>query len=105
MIIDPKITQAIAKLTLPSSKKSMHSFLGQINFFRIFVPIFSEMVRPLKNLIKKDIQYHWGPQESQAFDSIKKSIIESPSLMSPDFSRDFTLYTFTSDRSSIVVLT
>jgi hypothetical protein len=50
----------------------MQSFLGQINFVRRFVPSFSEMVRPLQNLIKKDIQYHWGPQESQAFDSIKK---------------------------------
>jgi hypothetical protein len=39
------------------------------------------------------------------FDSIRKSIIESPSLMSPNFSQDFTLYTFASDRSYVVVLT
>ena len=63
------------------------------------------MVRLLKNLIKKDVQYHWGPYENQAFDSIKKSIVESPSLMSPDFLQDFTLYTFASDRSYAVVLT
>jgi hypothetical protein len=105
MIIDPERTQAIAKLPPPSSKKSMQSFLGQINFVRRFVPSFSEMVRPLQNLIKKDVQYHWGPQENQAFDSIKKSIVEAPSLMSPDFSQDFTLYTFASDRSYVVVLT
>jgi hypothetical protein len=60
MIIDPKITQAIAKLPPPSSKKSMQSFLGQINFVRRFVPSFSEMVSPLQKLIKKDVQYHWG---------------------------------------------
>ena len=29
----------------------MQSFLGQINFVRRFVPSFSEMVRPLQNLI------------------------------------------------------
>jgi hypothetical protein len=75
----------------------MQSFLGQINFVRRFVPSVSEMVRPLHNLIKKDVQYFWGPQEIQAFDSIKKNILEAPSLMSPDFSRDFTLYTFASD--------
>jgi hypothetical protein len=63
------------------------------------------MVRPLHNIIKKDVQYHWGPQEGQAFDSIKNSIVESPSLMSPDFSQDFTLYTFASGRSYVVVLT
>jgi hypothetical protein len=105
MIIDPERTQVISKLPPTSSKKSMQYFLGQINFVRRFVLSFSEMVRRLKNLIKKDVQYHWGPQESQAFDSIKKSIVEAPSLMSPDFSQDFTLYTFASDRSYVVVLT
>jgi ribonuclease HI len=105
MIIDPERTQVIAKLPPPTSKKSMQSFLGQINFVRRFVPSFSEMVRPLQNLIKKDTQYHWGPTENQAFNAIKKAIIDAPSLMSPDFSQDFTLYTFASDRSYAAVLT
>jgi hypothetical protein len=105
MIIDPERTQFISKLPPPSSKNFMQSFLGQIHFVRRFTPSFSEMVRPLQNLIKKDVQYHWGPLESQAFDSIKKAIINAPSLMSPDFSQDFTLYTFASDRSYVVVLT
>jgi len=79
--------------------------LGQINFVRRFVPSFFEMVRPLQNLIKKDAQYHWGPIENQSFNSIKKAIIDAPSLMSPDFSQDFTLYTFASDRSYAAILT
>jgi hypothetical protein len=83
----------------------MQSFLGQINFVRRFVPGFSEMVRPLQNLIKKDTQYHWGTTENQYFNDIKKAIIDAPSLMSPDFSQDFTLYTFASDHSYAAVLT
>jgi hypothetical protein len=63
------------------------------------------MVRPLENLIKKDAQYHWGPLENQDFNAIKKDIIDAPSLMSPDFSKDFTLYTFSSDHSYAAVLT
>jgi hypothetical protein len=105
MIIDPERTKFIAKLTPPSSKKAMQSFLGKINFVRRFVSSFSEMVRPLQNLIKNDVLYRWGPQESRAFDYIRKSITESPSLMSTDFSQDFTLYTFASNRSYVVVLT
>jgi hypothetical protein len=61
MIIDPKRNRDISKLSPPSSKNAMQSFLGSINFVRRFVPSFSEMVRPLKNLIKKDVQYRWGP--------------------------------------------
>jgi hypothetical protein len=55
MIIDLERTQVISKLPPPSSKKSMQSFLGQINVVGRFVPSFSEMVRPLQNLIKKDV--------------------------------------------------
>ena len=64
IIIDLKRTQAIANLPPPSSKNAMQSFLGKINFVRRFVPSFSEMVRPLQNLIKKDVLYKWGSQES-----------------------------------------
>jgi hypothetical protein len=56
-------------------------------------------------LIKKDILYKWGSQENKSFNSIRKSIIEAPSLMRHDFSQDFTLYTFASDKSYVVVLT
>jgi hypothetical protein len=97
MIIDPERTQAISKLPPPSSKKSMQSFLGKINFVKRFVPSFSEMVRPLQNLIKKDFFYRWGSEKSRAFNSIRKAIIEASFLMSPDFSQDFTLYTFSSN--------
>jgi len=103
--MDPEQTQAISNLPTPSSKKEMQSFLGKIIFSRCFVPSFSEMVRPLQNMIKKDVLFKWGPQENLAFNSIRKSIIEAPSLMSPDFSKDFTMYTFASDRSYVVVLT
>jgi hypothetical protein len=105
MIIDPDRTQVIMKLPPPTSKKSMQSFLVQINFVRRFVPSFSEMVRPLHALIKKDTQYHWGPLENQDFNAIKKAIIDASSLMSPNFSQDFTLYTFTSNRFYATVLT
>jgi hypothetical protein len=33
------------------------------------------------------------------------AIIDAPSLMSPEFSQDFTLYIFASDHSYVVVLT
>ena len=54
MMIYPKRTQVITNLSHPSFKKVMQSFLGKINFVRSFVPSFSDMVRPLQNMIKMD---------------------------------------------------
>jgi hypothetical protein len=59
MMIDPKRMKAIANISPPSSKNAMQYILGKINFIRRFVLSFSEVVRPLQNMIKKDIVFKW----------------------------------------------
>ena len=83
----------------------MQSFLGKINFVRRFVPSFSEIVRPLQNMIKKDSSFSWGDREKQSFIRIREAIAEAPALVSPDFRKDFILYTFASNISYATVLT
>ena len=56
-------------------------------------------------MIKKNATFKWNQPEKEAFDQIKKAIAEAPSLQSPDFDRDFSLYTFTSNSSLAAVLT
>ena len=67
IMIDPERTQAISKITYPSSKKAMQSFLGKINFVRRFIPSFSETIRPLQKMIKKDAIFNWGQTEKESF--------------------------------------
>ena len=57
----------------------MQSFLGQINFFKRFVPDFSRIVSPLQAMIKKNSLFKWGQEEYEAFDLIKQAIINAPS--------------------------
>ena len=90
-MIDPERTQAISKITYPSRKKAMQSFLGKINFVRRFIPSFSEIIRPLQKMIKKDAIFNWGQTEKESFQIILEAISEAPSLLSPDFNKDFIL--------------
>jgi hypothetical protein len=69
------------------------------------VPSFAETVRPLQNMIKKDVVFKWNNNERESFKAIKEAIVQSPSLSSPNFSKDFTLYTFASDFSCVFILT
>ena len=105
MVIDPERTDAIDKIGLPSSKKAMQSFLGKIKFIIIFVPNFAQILRPLQDLVKKYVQFKWFDIQRDAFSKIWKSITEAPALMSPDFDKEFILYTFSTDFSYVVVLT
>ena len=105
IMIDLELAQSISKITFPSSKKSMQSFLGKINFVRRYIPSFSEIIRPLQNMIKKDVVFNWGNLEKESSNQILESIAEAPGLLSPDFSKDFILYTFASYLPYVAVLT
>ena len=51
------------------------------------------------------MQFKWTDIEKDAFYKIKTAIAHAPSLRSPDFDKDFILYTFASDNSLAAVLT
>eukprot|EP00253_Pinus_taeda_P031324 PITA_31324 len=103
--IDPDRIKEISEIPFPHNKKSMQSFLGQINFVKRFVPDFSQIILPLQTMIKKNLAFKWGSPEKEAFELIKQSIIDAPSLNTPNFSNHFTLYTSASDLSYAAVLT
>jgi len=63
MKIEPKRTEEIANIPPPHNKKSMHSFLGRINFVRLFIPIFAKIVKPMQDMIKKNVEFKWGSNE------------------------------------------
>ena len=56
-------------------------------------------------MVKKSVQFKWNDVEKNAFSKIKTSIAHAPSLKSPNFEKDFILYTFASDDSLAMVLT
>ena len=59
----------------------------------------------MQNMIKKNSVFKWGHKKKQAFEAIKQAIINAPALNTPDFSKDFTLYTLATKKSYAAVLT
>ena len=103
--IDPGRIEAIKAIVLPHNKKAMQSFLGKINFVRRFISDFTEIVKPLQDMIKKDFNFKWTKERREAFDKIKQSITKAPTLWILKFDNEFILYTFSFDNSIAVVLT
>lgn len=61
--IDMDRINEIFYIPLQHNKKSMQSFLGQINFVKRFVPHFSQIVLPLQSMINKNSVFKWGHNE------------------------------------------
>ena len=97
--------EAMKAIVFPHNKRAMQSFLGKINFVRIFISNFVEIVKPLQEMIKKYFNFKWTKERNEAFEKIKESTTEGPTLKSPNFNNEFILYTFSFDHSIVVVLT
>jgi hypothetical protein len=103
--IDLGRIESIKAIVLPHNKKAMQYFLGKINFVRRFISNFTEIVKPLQEMIKKYFNFKWTKERREAFDKIKEAIAKAPTLQSLDFNNEFILYTFASNHSIVVVLT
>ncbi|RMC13546.1 hypothetical protein DUI87_08622 [Hirundo rustica rustica] len=58
----------------PTSKKETQVFLGTIGFWRMHIPEYSQIVSPLYLVIHKKNDFHWDPEQQQAFAQIKQEI-------------------------------
>eukprot|EP00253_Pinus_taeda_P029425 PITA_29425 len=102
--IDPERVKAIQTLTVPRSKKDIQSFLGKINFVRRFIPNFVELVKHITSMLRKGVEVKWTETARKYFESIKKAIMEAPTLISPDYSKEFHLFSFASEDTIAAVL-
>ena len=53
--INPERIKATEQIPLPHNKKGMQSFMGTINFVRRFVPDFTQIVKPLQQMVKQSV--------------------------------------------------
>ena len=91
-------------MSVPRSKKDIQYFLGKINFVRRFIPIFSELVKHITSMLKRGSEIKWTNAAGKSFESIKRAIMEAPTLISPNYSREFHIFSFASDDTLAAVL-
>ncbi|KAL0304836.1 UNVERIFIED_CONTAM: Retrovirus-related Pol polyprotein from transposon [Sesamum calycinum] len=73
------------------------AFLWLANYYRHFVKGYSEIARPMTDLLKKRETWDWTPQCQVAFDNLKRAMVTDPVLALPDMSKPFTVETDASD--------
>jgi hypothetical protein len=94
--IDPARVIAIQNISIPRTKKEIQSFLGKINFLRRFIPNFVELVKHITGMLKKGSEIKWRTEAKDSFQSIKQAISDAPVLISPDFEKEFLIFSFAS---------
>ncbi|CAI5467291.1 unnamed protein product [Closterium sp. Yama58-4] len=101
---DPKKIAAVQDWVAPTSVKELQSFLGFANYYRRFVQGYASIASPLTDLLRKGVEYVWGPAQQQAFEQMKQSLTSSPTLSYPDPTRPYVVVTDASDQAIGAVL-
>lgn len=73
-------TEAVRRFPTPSTPKMVQSFLGLTGYFRKFIGNYGAMARPLTKLLQKDATFVMGPEQMEAYEKLKQSMIEKPVL-------------------------
>lgn len=102
--VDPSKIETIKKIPLPRDKKAFQSFFGKINFIRRFIPNFIEIIKPLNNLLKKNVLFKWDDNGENVFYCIKKAITIAHVLVSQGFNKYFIILYFPSKDTIAEVL-
>jgi len=84
--------------------KASEVFLGHAGFYRRFIKDFSKIVKPLSNLLNKDVVFKFDEECSATFQTLKNKFTTAPVMIAPDWSKDFELMCDASDYVIGVVL-
>ena len=76
---DSKI-KAILEYPRPQNKQDILRLLGMVNFIAKFTPHVSDVTAPLREITKKDVEFHWSERHEKAFENLKTQLSSGETL-------------------------
>ena len=76
--------QEISKIKTPRNTDEVRAFLGLLNYYRRFIPAFSDLMHLIQKLLKKNVKFEWTEEYDVAFKTGKETLMRNPMLYHPD---------------------
>ena len=90
LLPDESKLSAVKEFPVPNTTKKRKGFLGLAGYYRRFIPNFSNIAKPLTNLLRNNIPFIWNEDTDEAFNTLNR-LTSQPLLQYPDFSKLFIL--------------
>ena len=83
--------RAIMEIPEPRNKKELQRFMGTVNYLGKFISNLSGINQPLRQLLEKNVEWHWEDSQKKSFNELKKAITTAPVLQFYDENEDVLL--------------
>jgi hypothetical protein len=104
LTIDKSIINNPLKIPDNINKKGIQKIIGCLNWFRTFIPHFSEKIKPLTDMLRNTAKEKINKENKEKIESLIEEIKNASSLKIPNFNERFQLACDASDFSIGAVL-
>ena len=70
----------IGQMDAPKDRSELETILGMVTYLTRFAPNLATLTAPLRNLLKKDVEFVWNNSHDEAFQKIKDVLTDIPVL-------------------------
>ena len=88
---DPEKVKAIVCARAPTNVSELRGFLGLVQYVGRYVPDLATVAAPLRELTKKSVEFHWGPNQEKSFKKIQQLMSSCETLAYFDRNAPITL--------------
>ena len=78
---DPEKIESVEDMTTPQNVSDVRRFLRMVNQLGRFIPHLAEKTKPLRDLLSKKNQFHWGQAQQESFKNSRMSLSQHLSLL------------------------
>ena len=87
MKMNPEKVKAIKAMPMPTNKRQLQSFLGAVNYYRLFIEQFATIADPLYRLLRKNVPFTWTEEQTNAVETLKDKLAQAPIVKNPDYTK------------------
>lgn len=77
---DPAKVRAIRKVPRPENVAGVQRILGMVQSLNKFLPRLSDITKPLRDLTRQHVEWHWDEPQERAFEQLKDAVSVSSIL-------------------------
>ncbi|KAK3744055.1 hypothetical protein QZH41_000989 [Actinostola sp. cb2023] len=89
--IDPDKVKAIVNMPKPEDIQGVQRLNGFVNYLAKFLPKLSDVMLPIRELTRKDVEWQWSEKQEKAFAEVKRAVTEAPVLRYYDPKKDLEI--------------